>query len=208
MKVYTKRWLEIIVAIEGVDGSGKTTQARLLVNRLIDNGYDAIYIRPIFLLVNTISKLFFNNNLASVSPRRSRTSKTNQSNTHLDIVFLPLAYIYASVTYIFIRTIYRKKVVVCDRYFYQFFYDLCGSNCALLINRFPKPDVTFFLIGDLDLLYSRMDSSFDSQVCREYYYNVLNMYSIISDTSRSIRINADKSKEHINDEIFNNVIKL
>jgi len=35
----------LLVALEGIDGSGKTTAAQALVARLVDNGIDAIYLR-------------------------------------------------------------------------------------------------------------------------------------------------------------------
>ena len=195
------------MAIEGIDGCGKTTQAKMLVDRLKKNGYETTYVRPVFVLLDLIRLRVEDKN--SVSPRRARVSRI--SNKKLFIMRRALmglfGYLYALVTYIFMKFTSRNKIVVCDRYFYHFLFDLFGSWSENIIKIFPKPDITFFLDGDLDIFYSRMDDSFDASVGRDYYTYVLNLYKRISQKYGFIQIDANLNKETIRDIVFMHLTK-
>ena len=193
------------MAIEGVDGSGKTTQAKMLVDRLKRGGYETAYVRPIYILLNLIRLREEDKN--SVSPRRARVSKISDKKLSIMRRALMglLGYPYALVTYIFMKFMSRNKIIVCDRYFYQFFFDLFGKFNEKVVRIFPKPDITFFLNGDLELFYSRMDNSFGVSavsVGRDYYKDVLNLYRRISQKYGFVQIDANLNKEAINDIIF------
>ena len=195
------------MAIEGIDGCGKTTQAKMLVDRLKKNGYETTYVQPIYFLLDLIRVREKNRN--SVSPRKARVSEI--SNKKLSIMrraFMGLlGYPYALATYIFMKFTSRNKILVCDRYFYQFFFDLFGELSEKVIRIFPKSDITFFLDGYLDLFYSRMDDSFDTSVDRNYYARVLILYKRISRRYGFIRIDANLDKEAINDLMFMRLTK-
>jgi len=192
----------VIVAIVGVDGCGKTTQARMLVDRLKKNGYEAMYVRPVYVLLDLIRLSEEDKN--SVSPRRARVSEIlNKKLSIMQRVLMGLfGYLYALVTYIFIKFTSGNKIIVCDRYFYQFFFDLFGNWSENIIKIFPKTDITFFLDGDLNLFYSRMNDSFDASVGRDYYTDVLNLYRKISQKYGFIQIDANLNKEAINNILF------
>ena len=202
-----------IVAIIGPDGCGKTTQATMLVDRLVDRGHEAIYVRPVFVLLNILTRSK-NNDTSPISPRETRTSKTSDSHGH-EWAFSPrrvfmclLGYPYALATYILIKFyLSRAKIVVCDRYFYQFFFDLFGDWSETVIKFFPRPDITFFIDGDLDLFYSRMDDSFDVSVSRRYYTGVLDLYRNTSKRYGFIQMDANLDKESINNSIFRQLIE-
>ena len=202
-----------IVAIVGPDGCGKTTQAKMLVDRLMDRGHKAICVRPVFVLLNILTRSK-NNDTSPISPRETRTSKTSDSCGH-EWAFSPrmvfmylLGYPYALATYILMKFyLSRTKIVVCDRYFYQFFFDLFGDWSETVIKFFPRPDITFFIDGDLDLLYSRMDDSFDVSVSRRYYTGVLDLYRNTSKRYGFIQIDANLDKESINNSIFRQLIE-
>ena len=192
------------MAIEGIDGCGKTTQAQMLVDRLKMEGYETTYVRPIYVLMSLIRVGGVNKN--SVSPRRARAS--NKKSSILQRVVMGLfGYPYAIATYIYMKLTSKDKIIVCDRYFYQFFFDLFGELSEKVIRIFPKSDITFFLDGDLDLFYSRMDDSFDMSVDRNYYAEVLNLYRRISQRYGFIRIDANLDKEVINNLIFMRLTK-
>jgi thymidylate kinase len=195
------------VAIEGIDGCGKTTQARMLVDRLKMNGYETTCVRPVYVLLNLMRLRVRDKN--SVSPRKTRVYETpNKNPAIIQRAFMGLlGYLYALATYIFLKVYCRNKIVVCDRYFYQFFFDLFGNWNGNVIKFFPKPDTTFFLDGDLDLFYSRMDNSFDASVSRDYYSEVLNLYKKISQKYGFIQIDAKLNKEAINGVILTHLTK-
>lgn len=188
------------MAIEGIDGCGKTTQAKFLVYRLRKNGYEAVYIQPIFALAGLICLGERSKNL--ISPRRARISKGSNKNVIRALRCL-LGYLYALTTYAFMRFyLSRNKIVICDRYFYQFFFDLFGSWSEKIVKFFPKPDITFFLDGDLDIFYSRMNSSFDKSVSRNYYVDALAFYRKLSKNCGFVQVDASLSRSIINDTIL------
>ena len=196
------------MAIEGIDGCGKTTQAKKLVDRLRKNGYEAMYVQPVLILLNNITRSK-GNDVALISPRKARTSQMSNYDKHRKGFFSKklfmtlLGYPYALATYIFMKFYLSKnKIVVCDRYFYQFFFDLFGNRSEKVIRFFPRPDIAFFLDGDLNLFYSRMDNLFDASVDRDYYTEVLNLYRKASQKYGFIQIDAKLNKEAINDLMF------
>ena len=201
------------MAIEGVDGCGKTTQAKMLVDRLNRWGYEAMYVQPVFILLNILTRSK-GNDVALISPRKTRTSQMSNSDK-CGRRFLPkklfmglLGYPYALATYISIKVyLTRNNIVVCDRYFYQFFFDLFGDWSETIIKVFPKPDIVFFLDGDLDIFYSRMDDSFDASVGRDYYTKVINLYRKVSQKYSFIQIDANLNREAINDVMFMHLTK-
>ena len=203
----------VIIAIVGIDGCGKTTQAKMLVDRLKKNGYETTYVEPVFVLLNILQRLKKSNNTL-ISPRVISTSLMDDSNEKKNSFFIKrlfsglLGYPYAVASYFFMKFyLSRNKIVVCDRYFYQFFFDLFGDWSENIIKIFPRPDITFFLDGDLDLFYARMDSSFDASVGRDYYTKVINLYRRISQKYGFISIDASLNKEAINDIMFMHITK-
>ena len=180
----------------------------MLVDRLKKRGYKAMYVQPVFILLNILARSK-GNGVALISPRKARTSQRSDLDNHgkrffsKNIFMVLLGYPYALATYLFMKFyLSRNKIVVCDRYFYQFFFDLFGNWSENIIKFFPRPDITFFLDGDLDVFYSRMDSSFDTSVGRDYYMDVLNLYRRIPQKYGFIQIDANLNKEAINDVIF------
>ncbi len=189
------------MAIEGIDGSGKTTQAKILVDRLNKIGSPSVYVSPVFVLLNFF-KIAKKDGASRFSPRKSRTKHTDySSNSKKKSTKSMLGYFWAYLSYAFIKVRYRNKIVVCDRYFYQFFYDLFGGENKL-IQRFPKPNMVFFLKGDLNLFYSRMTDLSDASVNAVYYQRVLSFYNGVLDNN-CFMLNANCSKDAISDEIFN-----
>ena len=205
-----------IVAITGIDGCGKTTQAKLLVSRLEKAGYQAIYVQPARHLLNILPRPTRSEgkNIPSlISPRKARTSQMANSDRHEGILsgirrllIGLLGYPYALASYMVIKFYLSwNKIVVCDRYFYQFFFDLFGGLSKKVIRVFPKPDITFFLDGDLDVFYSRMNSPSDATVSRDYYMSVTNLYRELSQRYRMIQLDANLDAETVNDLIFRHV---
>ena len=196
------------MAIEGVDGCGKTTQAKMLLDRLKKGGYKVMYVQPVYLLLNILTRLKYND-VTPISPRKTRTSQMSNSHKYRR-TFFPrklfmglLGYPYSLATYVFMKLYLRRnKMVICDRYFYQFFFDVFGDWSENIIKIFPRPDIAFFLDGNLDLFYSRMNDTFDTSVGRDYYINVLNLYRKLSQKYGFVKIDANLNKEAINDIIF------
>lgn len=196
----------VIVAIIGIDGCGKTTQAKMLVQKLEETGHRCVYVMTAFVIVNLISGLKVRNFL---SPRMVSTVNKGRRSKKEKIKKLTmciLGYPYALVTYVFIKFMSRSNIVVCDRWFYQFFLDLYGNMGKHIINMFPRPDVTFFLDGDLDNFYLRMDD-LDKSVNMDYYINATNLYRRLSGKYGFCKIDAHVDKIIINNLIFDNLVE-
>jgi len=202
-----------IVAIEGPDGCGKTTQAKLLVQRLKGEGCNAVYVRPVFIISDMLSTSGKSNTNIFPSPRRMRLKQLNSSKKRMNI-FVSIrkwligiaGYLYGILSYM-VMAYYsnRKRIVIGDRYFYQFFFDLFGGSTEKIIRMFPKPDITFLLEGDSDLFYSRMSDPSDVHASKSYYVDVNNLYARISRKYGFIGIDASLDKETINDMIFSHL---
>ena len=160
------------VCIEGVDGSGKTTQAKRLVRNLRGKGYDAVYTtEPSAGEIGTLIRSF-------VLTRKSRVPIALE------------ALLFAADRVDHVQTdveplLKRGKIVVCDRYVcsslaYQGAagLDLNWMDC---INQFAlKPDLTLFLdvppeaaINRLNRKKSVMETVRNLQKVREVYLNLV-----------------------------------
>ena len=179
------------------------------MEQLHNSGYKTIYVRPIFLLLD---KFGITKRLAVISPRRASTSNisSNSSSSSLKklnkYLFGFIGYSYALLTYLYLRFIGLNKIVVCDRYFYQFFYDLFGENSYSIAMFFPRPDITYMLCSDVQSIYPRMTSEFDASVKETYYIGVLDLYRKISKRYCFIRIDANLDYNLINDIIYANLL--
>lgn len=200
-----------IVAIIGCDGCGKTTQAKMIVDKLRKEGQEAIYVRPVFLLLNAVNGVFRKDEDSFfIRPRKIRVSQYSSSENNGSFVKKMLGvsagYFYGITTYAFMKFLSRNKIVVCDRYFYQFFFDLYGKSSRKIIRIFPKPDIAFFLRGDLEIFYSRMEAS-DSSIDKKYYEEIINMYEVLSEKYGFVQVDAKLNKEVINNILFMHLTK-
>lgn len=194
----------MLIVIVGIDGSGKTTQAKLLEERLKNEVCDCLYLNPVYFLYNFVTKHSKSENLA-ISPREVRVHKTNSYYDQLTkLAIMPLGYIYAFASIFFISIRYRKKLVICDRFFYQFFYDLYGTLAEKLLKFFPRPDITIYLNGNLETFYSRMDS-FDVKVEKEYYIGMMDLFDKLAETHEFILVNALLEKEKISEIVYQEI---
>ncbi len=202
-----------IIAIEGLDGCGKTTQSQLLVQQLRREGYNVSYVRPLYIIYTKILTLFeLNSNSNLLSPRNIRTraysSKRISSVVQIykTIILTLFGYPYSMLNYFFM-TYHSKRncLLICDRYFYQFIFDVYGKSAQKVSRLFPKPDVAFYLKLNLDRLYLRMGNSFDKNVDKKYYMDVECYYENISQRNKFIPIDAKLSIGEINYIIRNHL---
>ncbi len=197
-----------IVALVGIDGTGKSTQAKLLTAKLSAVGYRAKCVRPVFLIFNAW-RLPEGDGLAlATSPRmlRLRMNGSQGSKPRLGPPFTTIVriigYLYAVVSYLYLRILFRKEhFVVCDRYLYQYFYDIFGSNARGIALSFPRADLTFWLDGRVDSIRPRIkDPSLDRG--EEYLESVSKVYQNLSHDLGFFRIDAHQDEESIRKAIW------
>jgi len=188
-----------LIALVGADGMGKSTQARRLGARLAADGRRARVVRPVFLLFDPWRIRRNGPGVPSVSPRTARVAGLWRRQALRSVV----GYVYAVLTYAYMRTFLRHhEFVVCDRYFYQFFYDLAGRAAPRLARAFPRPDLIVWLDGGMDVLMSRIDRAPLDPGEREYFKEVLDFYRELAGELGFVRVDASADERVVGDWIW------
>jgi len=139
----------ILVAIEGIDGAGKTTQTHLLVQTLFENGYSAIALHE-----PTNGKWGQKIKQLATNGRHKTTAEEESELFHFDRI--------DDVQKNIKPALYDKKVVVMDRYYfsnvaYQSERGLDPKSIEKANERIaPVPDVTIILDLDPDVSLQRI----------------------------------------------------
>ena len=199
----------VIIALIGIDGCGKTTQAKMLSERLSNEGYRVLYLQPVLSLFNlpVLSKIMGNH---CFSPRINATKEFSISekgyghekrNLLKKYFFCLSGYPYAIFSYFLIRLLSINNVIICDRFFYQFFYDIYGEHSLIICRFFPRPDLAFLLDIQPGLAYSRMASEYDKTIKSEYYSRVTKFYNDLIRLYGFKKIDASISQNELNEKL-------
>jgi len=195
-----------IVAVVGADGAGKSTQAGLLESRLKARGYKATCVRPVFLLFDPWRHKDHRGLARAVSPRLRRLGRLKgAANGGSRAGLTPrLGYLYALASYAYLRLALRRwDFVVCDRYFYEFFYDLFGPAGGQVAKSFPRPDLTVWLDASVDRIQERAAERADEEPGRPYLEAIIDYYRGLSPALGFRRIDADGDPDRVSAEIWN-----
>ena len=144
----------MIVSFSGLDGSGKTTLARWLYNRLFQENIPVKYVHlQNFSLFSNIGRLLdkifpiLRKSVAEIEFRREHSFKKR-----IIAFFRKISYIFdIAVFYIYIFFSEKKRVFICDRYFYDLavqsmyleMFDTKFSDYYLSL--IPNPNIAFFI---------------------------------------------------------------
>ena len=195
----------MMVAIFGPDGSGKTTQAAILAESLNKFGAEAVVVRPVLFLQKRL--MGRERSFAKASPRLTRVGagkrkRINPAVSFFHGVIMPVVgYIYAWVSVYCIRFfVGRGKVVVCDRYFYQFFYDLFGNRGLAVSRLFPKPDLAFFLHSAPET-FRRRQKDYDRGLPEDYFVGLSGFLDRVTVAHGLVKIDAANPVESIHTTI-------
>lgn len=187
------------VCIEGVDGSGKTTQAKRLVRNLRSKGYDAVYTtEPSAGKIGTLIRSFVLSCKSRVPIALEALLFAADRVDHVQTDVEPL--------------LKQGKIVVCDRYVcsslaYQGAagLDLDWMDC---VNRFAlKPDLTLFLdvlpevgLKRLKRKKSVMETAKNLKIVRHMYLNLVQQ-------NRMISLDGNKSIGKVAEDVLKIVLK-
>ena len=131
----------VLIAIEGIDGAGKTTQSKILLNKLIESGYPAIRLHE-----PTEGKWGRKIKNLAKNGRHKTTPQTELSLFYLDRI--------EDVSKNIKPSLEKKRVIIMDRYYfssvaYQSARGLSPNSIEEMNKKIaPVPDVT--IIIDLD----------------------------------------------------------
>ncbi|MDS0474521.1 hypothetical protein [Natrinema sp. 1APR25-10V2] len=190
------------IAIVGPDGSGKTTQAKLLTERLQAAGYDAQYVHALYYLSDNIPCA--DRLRRHLGPRKTRTQETEHGLLYFvrRVLFGLVGFWFALLTIgmVSLQVRNRRQVVVFDRYYHQFFYDVYGSASIPLSRLLPHPWQMIYLDADLTTVQIRMDTV-DQAVDRQYYATVIDLYDECA-TPEWLSFRAELPIETLHEQIF------
>jgi dTMP kinase len=158
-----------LIVFEGVDGSGKSTQVRLLYNWLRKLGYDVV-------LTKWLSGKF----------ARHVLDKSNYSNmasymTGTHIIATDFAWRLESIVIPALKT---NKIVICDRYIYtpltrEVLRGIDEQYIRQLYSFAPKENLTFYFDIDSETAYERKSRSNDIT----FFESALDLYDADSISS-------------------------
>ena len=201
----------LFITMEGLDGSGKTTQLEILKQNLEAKGFDVLLVRE---------------------PGGSKISEKIR-NIILDIENKEMHYMTEALLYsasraqlvheVIMPSLKQGKIVLCDRFVdsslvYQGVARGLGIDIIRKINNIATegltPDVTFFL--DIEPKFALERKKQQKKLDRieseklDFYDMVYKGYKTIlkSDGGRIIRIDANKNLEDIQNEILTNIENL
>ncbi len=189
----------VFIVIEGLDGSGKTTQSKYLFDRLSEMGYNAtIESEPTY---GAIGKFI----------RKALSEKVK-----LDMMSLQLLFIADRNEHIkSISEEINNKVVICDRYYYSTiaYGEAVGVSRSYLESMnsiFPIPDKTFFLEIDPSNAIKRIDSGRHNKEIFEKLETLKRIKSSYDKfkSPEIERINAELPKEKLAEILLEKTVKL
>lgn len=144
--------IKMLIVLCGIDGVGKTTHARLLVKTLVENGYDAIYMKQ------HTNEYYQNNELQKMlSDPLSRTELFMKK-----VAILSCKDRNTQISKGIIPKLQNGTIVVLDRYVYSFYayYETRGLDLEWLrqINEdVLLPDLTICLDAPLHTVRDRLN---------------------------------------------------
>lgn len=206
----------IFITFEGPDGSGKTTQLRLLAEYLKNEGYDVITAREPggTVISDQIRKILLDPNYKELE---NQTEILLYASSRAQLVHEKI-----------IPALKEKKIILCDRFIdasiaYQAYGLNFDESIVKEINRFAssglEPDRTYLLNVNVEVgrerLFNRNSSEFNGALDRieqkdiDYHNRVLKGFFKISEDNkkRIVNIDANQTVENIFKKIKNDVDK-
>ena len=185
-----------LVTFSGMDGTGKTTLAEK--------------IKYYFIKEKGLECDFIHGHGYSVSQNSFAVNeKQIHRMRHLLRLLIPLA--FADNLYSYLSKylpVLRKKVLICDRYFYDkvarlMFYGICTEGMAkVYLNFLPRPDHIFFLDLNIDTVYKRKQ-----EYTKKEYASFSEIYRFLAECLDAPIINTAKPIDRCCDEIISKLNK-
>lgn len=199
------------ITFEGPDGSGKTTAATGVYNRLLSEGYNVIYTRePGGINIS----------------EQIRDVILDPKNTEMDAKTEALLYAASRRQHLvekIIPSLKQGKIVICDRFVdsslaYQGYARKLGIEEVYSINQFAienhLPDKTIFLDIDaqtgLDRISTRTNKDRLDQEALSFHNDVFEGYKVVMEMfkDRVVKVDATKTVEEVIELCYKEVLKV
>ncbi|GGN37434.1 dTMP kinase [Actinoplanes campanulatus] len=182
------------IALVGIDGSGKTTQARGLAARLIADGFPAAYRQ------NAGGRHWFGR-IAVLLGRADAEDLFGRRGT----LAVESALRWLAIARTLLRRAVRREIAVMDRYAVCQFASLRAHGARPAAERFarlayrlfPRPDVTFFLAVDPEIAQERIERRGYDHESIEYLRAATDAYRSLPEYSRFIVIDANGTPDQV-----------
>ena len=189
----------LFICIEGIDASGKTTQAKLLVKNLNERGYEAVY-------TSEPTKGFFGQILRQ---------KILYGNERVPAVVEALLFALDRLEHVekeIKPALEKKKIVVSDRYRYSSiaYQGAAGLDPAWIeeINRWAiKPDLAIYLDVPAEVVIKRLKRKRSVMETLENQRRVRNVYLRLVKEGMLLLVDGNRPIEEIEREILEIVMK-
>ena len=189
----------MLICIEGIDASGKTTQAKLLVKNLNERGYEAVY-------TSEPTKGFFGQILRQ---------KILYGNERVPAVVEALLFALDRLEHVekeIKPALEKEKIVVSDRYLYSSiaYQGAAGLDPAWIeeINRWAiKPDLAIYLDVPAEVVIKRLKRKRSVMETLENQRRVRNVYLRLVKEGMLLLVDGNRPIEEIEREILEIVIK-
>lgn len=189
-----------LISIEGIDGSGKTTQSKLLTGKLKERGYDAIYTRePTNGPIGTIIKREVLRRGKRPPPVVEAVLFAADRLNHVEKEIKP--------------ALEKGKVIICDRYVHSSLAYQGSAGISLKwirkINKFaPKPDLAIYLDVKPEIGLSRVRKEKTVMDELEIQKLVRKMYLKLVEEGELVIVDGERSVDEVFNEVFKIVIKI
>ena len=190
----------IFVCVEGLDGSGKTTQAKILVRNLRRRGFDAVYTsEPSVGEVGKLIRRFVLDREDRVPVALEALLFAADRVDHVENVARPL--------------LKEGKIVVCDRYVYSTlaYQGAAGLDLAWIecVNRFAlKPHLALLIDVPSDVVVKRLKRKKTVMETRRNQEKVREVYLEIAEDKRLVLIDGDKPVRKVAKNVLEVVLGL
>lgn len=186
------------ICIEGLDGSGKTTQAKILVKNLRRKGFDAVYTtEPSVGKVGKLIRSFVLDRKERVPTALEALLFAADRVDHMENVIKPL--------------LKQGRVVVCDRYVYSTlaYQGAAGLdlNWIELVNRFAlKPDLALLVDVPSDVVVQRLKRKKTVMETKRNQEKVREVYLKLATDKQLTLIDGDRPVRQVADDVLKAVL--